>query len=553
VKRFRKWLKRLGIAMAALVVAAWAFHWWVFHHCVAEPPPLPEKVPLFSARPEFRGGRWWLGKSWAGEREGLPVVYLAGSHLEMGYASGVLLSNRVHTLENEFIDMVRGYVPEQWKIDVLHTLVLFRNRNLSDQVPLRFRQQIHGLTLGCPDIHPELGNYYNRFLNYHAAHDVSYMMIDNPLVSKAGCTSFGAWGGATENGHLLTGRNFDWEAAEVFSRDRVVILAEPDGAIPFVSLAWAGMAGVVSGMNRAGVSITLNGAPSSLPGETATPVALVARDVLERARNLDEALKILRAARVYVSTLLLVGSRADGRFVVVEKTPDATDVREPSGDSITCANHFTAAGKDSKRNQDYLADSTSVSRQKRGDELVREARGKLNAARTAEILRDRRLPGGAFPGHGHRGTLNALIATHATIMDLSDGIFWAAAPPNQLGRFVAFDVNDFTRERPDRAVPADPALASGDHATVRKALQFLADGHRALTRKDAAAALELADKAEKLNPGFYQNAALRGRALLMLGRAGEAAESLRAAIDRQPAFLGEKAELEKLLGRARGD
>ena len=144
---------------------------------------------------------------------------------------------------------------------------------LLEDNPLDYRLEIYGSVLGCPDVHPELGDYYNRVLNYHAAHDVSYMMIDNPLVSRAGCTSFGAWGGATENGHLLTGRNFDWEAAEVFSRDRVVMMCEPDDGIPFISLSWAGMAGVVSGMNRAGLSVTINGAPSSLPRETAAPVA----------------------------------------------------------------------------------------------------------------------------------------------------------------------------------------------------------------------------------------------------------------------------------------
>src|SRR5260370_30417454 len=96
------------------------------------------------------------------------------------------------------------------------------------------------------------------------------MMIDNPLVSRAGCTSYGAWGGATENGHLLTGRNFDWEAAEVFSRDRVVIMGEPYGGIPFISLSLAGMAGVVLGMNHPGASCTINGAPSTLADDTAT-------------------------------------------------------------------------------------------------------------------------------------------------------------------------------------------------------------------------------------------------------------------------------------------
>ncbi len=269
---------------------------------------------------ESRDGKVWLGKSWAGRRDGLSVVYLKGSPLEIGYAHGALLQQQMHTLENEFIQMIHQYVPQDWKVEVLKWYVIYRNRHLSEFVPLNYRLEIFGTTLGCPDRHAEEGSFYNRLLNYHAAHDVSYMMIDNPLVSRAGCTSFGAWGRASAGGHLITGRNFDWEAAEVFSRDRVVILCEPDGGIPFVSLSWAGMAGVVSGMNRAGVSVTINGAPSSLPQETATPVAIVARDVLQRAHNLAEALAILRGAKVFVSTLWLVGSRADGKFVVVAVT-----------------------------------------------------------------------------------------------------------------------------------------------------------------------------------------------------------------------------------------
>ena len=67
---------------------------------------------------------------------------------------------------------------------------------------------------------------------------------------------------------------------------------------------------------------------------------MVARDILQQARNLDESLAILRRAKVFVSTLWLVGSRADGKFVVVEKTPAVTQVREPDGDAIVCAESF---------------------------------------------------------------------------------------------------------------------------------------------------------------------------------------------------------------------
>ncbi len=549
-----KRLRRILFILAVLVFSAWLSGKLLLRLWTAKPPPLPADVSILEAKPESRDGKIWLGESWFTHREGLPVIRLKGSPFEMGYASGKLLEKQMHTLEDEFLAMIRGYVPQTWKIKVLKSYITFRNRRLSDYVALEYRQQIYGTTLGCSDIHPELGDYYDRLLNYHAAHDISYMMIDNPLVSKAGCTSFGAWGGATEKGHLITGRNFDWEAAEVFSRDRIVILCEPDEGIPFVSLAWASMAGVVSGMNRAGVSVTINGAPSSLPADTATPAAMLVRDVLQKAKNLTEALEIIRNTRVFVSTLWLIGSKADGKFIVVEKTPDTTNVREPEGETIVSANHFqTAKLKDDPRNLRYLEEATSLPRYQRLTELLQTNYGTINATRTAEMLRDRRLPGGAFVGNGHRATLNALIATHSTIMDLTDGIFWAAAPPNQLGKFVAFDVNDFDRELPARTLPADAMLASGEYDQTRAAQKSLDTAAQALKQRDAQAALTAAEAAATNNPGFYQNDWLRGLALLGLERDAEAAAAFAAALEAQPAFQSEKIEIENWLKQAQAN
>ena len=552
--KFKAWLKRFFFSAILLVLIGWLAAILIVRHSIAKPPPLPADISIMSLKPEIRDGKTWLGKSWVGQREGLTVIYLKGSPFEIGYADGVLMQDKMHALENGFLKMIQGYVPQHWVMELLKNYVIYRNRHLSDFVPLDYRTEIYATTLGCPDIHPEEGNFYNRLLNYHAAHDVSYMLIDNPFISaRAGCTAFGAWGGATANGHLITGRNFDWEAAEVFSRDRVVEMVEPDNKIPFISVSWAGMAGVVSGMNRAGVSVTVNGAPSELPSTTATPVAMVAREIMEEAHDLNEALKILADAKVFVSTIWLVGSRADGKCVVVEKTQAVTNVREAVGDSIVCPNHFQTTGlKGDARNTNYMIEATSVSREKRMAELLQQAHGKIDAVQSVNILRDRDLPGGIFAGNDHRATLNAFIATHATVMDLTAGIFWAASPPNQLGKFVAFDVADFSKELPDKTIPEDAALADGEYEKAKQAKQFLADGNLALKNKNAQTAIDLAVQAELLNPGFYQNATLRGRALLALGRNNEAATAFELALAEHPAFLKEQQQIENLLKPLRG-
>ena len=550
-KRLIIWLKRIVLLAIALVVLGGIVLHFLLGAWAAKPPPFPTDTAILHQPLQTNSGKVSIGKSWVEQREGLLVAHLRGSPFEIGYANGALLRPQIHVLETEFLNMVHSYVPNDWVLNILKDYVIYRNRHLSDFVPDDYRMEIYGATLGCPDVRPELGAYYNRVLNYHAAQDVSYMMIDNPLVSRAGCTAFAAWGDATPAGHLVTGRNFDWEAAEVFSTNRIVILCEPDKGIPFVSLAWAGMTGVVSGMNRAGLSVTINGAPSGLPDQTATPVAIVARDVLEHAHNISETLEIVRRSKVFVSTLWLVGSRADGRFIVIEKTPDTTQVREPAGNTIICANHFETPGlKDNLRNKEYETEATSISRKARLSELVKQQHGNIDPTNAAAILRDRRLPGGKFPGNGHRATLNALIATHGTVMDLTDGIFWAASPPNQLGKFVAFDVNDFNRELPDRAIPADPLVSNGEYEHALAARGSLAAGERQLKAGEATNALDSAGKAESLNPGFYQNASLRGRALLALKRNSEAAGAFRAALADEPAFLKEKRQIEALLREA---
>jgi len=287
-------------------------------------------------------------------------------------------------------------------MEVLKNYVIYRNRHLSEYVPLPYRQEIYGTALGCTDMHPEEGSYYNRLLNYHAAHDVSYMMIDNPLVSRAGCTSFGRGAAPLRTAtcsrdafRLGSGRGVQPRPC----RDDV--RAGRRDSVHFVVMGRYGRSGLRDEPCRS--FSDHYGAPSSLPRETATPAGMVAREVMQRAHNLTEALDILRSAKVFVSTLWLVGSRADGRFIVVEKSPETTQVREPEGDFIVCANHFqTEALKNEPRSKSYVEESTSVSRSRRMTELVQQAGGRLNASRAADLLRDRNLPGGAFAGNGHR-------------------------------------------------------------------------------------------------------------------------------------------------------
>jgi isopenicillin-N N-acyltransferase like protein len=550
VSRGRKWLRRLlwlgaGVVAASLVV--WAVLWLLILHWVARPPALPAEAARPRPVVQVRGDRTYIGKSWFGRREGLPVLYLTGTPFEMGYANSALTGKIAQRQEESMLKLLHRVAPYRWTQFLLKFLVTYKDRHLPEYVIQEQQLELLGLTAGAPDPHPEVGPVYHRLLNYHAAQDISYMMMNSPLIRR-GCTAFGAWGPETQGGHLLTGRNFDWEADPVFDEDRIVVICEPSAGIPFISLSWAGMVGCVSGMNREGLSITVNGAPSHLPNDIATPTCLVAREVLQHARNLQQATDIIRRRQVFVSALFLVGSRKDGRFIVVEKTPERMAVREADGQSyLVCANHYlTSELKDDPLNLQFQRLDTSVSRFDRMKELLESSAGKLDAAQTAALLRDRRLPGGGFPGNGHRGSLNPLIATHAVIMDLTDGIYWAAAPPHQLGRFVAFDVQDPERALPERMVAEDPMLASGEYQRFLAARAELSEGWQAVRKGNYALAADCARQAETNNPGFYRNAWLLAEGLAGQGQAKPAAAACNEALEGKPALAGERQKIEKL-------
>ncbi len=552
--KWRRWVPWLGCGLLVSPLLAWAGMVALMHCWVAAEPTLAETPAITGLAPQARGDRVYLGRNWLGRREGLPVLYLTGAPFEMGYANAVLTQTQIHRQEDSMVTLLNHVAPHRWLQFVLKFFVTWKNRRLAENITPELQLEMLGIGRGCPDTHPELGPYYNRILSYHAAQDISYMLMNSPLIRR-GCTAFGAWGAATVQDHLFCGRNFDWEADRVFSEDRLVIFCEPDDGVPFVSLAWAGMAGCVSGLNRAGVSITVNGAPSALPSGAATPTCLVAREVLQHAHNLAEAVDIIRKRRVFVSAMFLVGSRADGKFIIVEKMPEQMAVQEPENGAtfLVCANHYlTPEFRDTALNETYKLADTSVSRFDRVTELLRGETSKLDAARCAALLRDRLLPGGQSAGCGHRGSLSPLIATHAVVIDLTAGIFWAARPPHQLGKFVAFDVTAPEKPMPEQTLPADPMLTDGGYESYLAAKDSLDAGCDALNKGDLPAAERSARAAEARNPGYYQNAWLLARVLARQRKFTEAAAACRQALAGRPALGEERRKIAELLMQCTG-
>ncbi|HQE12098.1 MAG TPA: C45 family autoproteolytic acyltransferase/hydrolase, partial [Flavipsychrobacter sp.] len=281
------------------------------------------------------------------------------------------------------------------------------------------------------------GDNYDRILSYHAAHDIGHALQNMMLV---GCTSFGAWGSRTENGSMLIGRNFDFWVGDAFAEHKIVSFVKSDKGHAFASITWGGFIGVVSGMNDQGLTVTINAAKSSIPFDAATPVSLVAREVLQYAANLEEAIAIAKKREMFVSESFLVASAKDHKAVVIEKTPTQLAVYDPEQNFIECTNHYQSALLENQTlNVEQKANSASVYRYQRLQELLQE-NTPLTPKKMAAILRDRRGLHNQNIGEGNEKAINQLIAHHSIIFEPDSLRFWVSSNPWQLGAYVCYDL-----------------------------------------------------------------------------------------------------------------
>ncbi len=225
----------------------------------------------------------WLRKA----REGWWEMYLEGSPYEIGYAHGLLTEELNYNQEKAFLERLGELIPSKFYQDFMLSFVRFFNRDLDEYVLPEYQQEIFGISRFASPEFDFMGPAYARMLNYHAAHDLGHAIQNMNLVA---CTAFGAWDSHSADSSLILGRNFDFYINDDFAKDKILCFIKPDSGYSFVTVTWAGFAGVVSGMNEKGLTVTLNAAKSSIPLGAKTPVSLLAREILQYACNFDEAL-----------------------------------------------------------------------------------------------------------------------------------------------------------------------------------------------------------------------------------------------------------------------
>lgn len=477
-----------GFVVVLILLAAFA----VYFACVVQikEPEISDRSPLEWKRTDvtptfFKVKNNWLKKS----ESGLWELYVEGSGIERGAANGILTKELHAYQEDAFFRQIQLLIPNLNYLKYLKYFVAFFNRHLPDHIIDEYKQEIYGISQFASDKYDFIGPKYHRILNYHGAHDIGHALQDKNMT--VGCTSFSVWDKKSADGKLLVGRNFDFYSGDDFAKNKIIQFTNPDKGYKFATVTWAGFIGAASGMNEKGITVTINAAKSEIPTDVATPIALLAREILQYAQNIKEAIAIAEKRKVFVSESILVGSASDNKTISIEKTPSKMDVYEvPNSDQIICPNHYQGkAFENDLENLNNQIESSSLYREFRLKELLQK-NDTVGYSGAAKILRDQRGMNDRNIGLSNEKSLNQLIAHHAVIFKPQDGLMWVSVNPFQCGEFVCYDLKkvfsnfknlDEQKEicETGRTIPEDPFLKSKGYSgflafkNIKHYIQFI--------------------------------------------------------------------------------
>jgi len=271
---------------------AWVVLGSMFFTGCASGPQKP--IPIFATVPDGE-------LRWAGD---LPVLILRGSPYDMGYQHGSLLRREVRaSVKNimEFADrrlrvpgigrmIVRGKLDRAWS-------------KMKPFVPDRYLEEMQGLADGA-------AIPLRTLQRVHAI----------PDITSVTCASAAAAGAATRDGRLIQIRNLDWAIQSGIQRYAVLLVHHPKTGRPFVNISWLGFIGVISGINRQGISVAEIGAETQDTNLQGIPMPFLLRRVLEESDDLAQAVKIIQTGPRTVGYNYVIADAKARNAVALETT-----------------------------------------------------------------------------------------------------------------------------------------------------------------------------------------------------------------------------------------
>ncbi|MFM8273645.1 MAG: C45 family autoproteolytic acyltransferase/hydrolase [Gemmata sp.] len=253
----------------------------------------------------------------------VPVLVLKGKPAEMGAQFGKL------AVEN---------APD---LGGLH------RRFLEDAGQTRFYPFLEGMAKKLkPNFPPHIATELDAAARA-SGRDEGLLLFANTVAdftSGMGCSTVIVERDRSTTGATIFGRNFDWLPTKGITEHTLVVVYKGEGTRAFAAVTVSPIAGVISGMNDAGLCVAINEISIKKSRDKSefdwkgTPLLLTFRRVLEECATVAEAEKFLRDRPCTTTCCMTICDRTGG--AVFELTPTNLEVRTHVNGVCCCTNHF---------------------------------------------------------------------------------------------------------------------------------------------------------------------------------------------------------------------
>ncbi|VTS05061.1 C45 family autoproteolytic acyltransferase/hydolase [Tuwongella immobilis] len=283
-------------------------------------------TPVLHAAEPFRFPEGKHGRSELKRINNVPVLILQGTPEEIGEAYGTLAVKPASILVDAVPDLVVLLKLQKRYGEVIeHGTTLLSHTTPAHQAELAAAAK-------AANRKPELFTFANTLAD---------------LYKIGGCSTIVVESSRSKTGGPLFGRNLDWPPFRNLGEHTLVTVFKPEGKHAFAAVTLPALMGVISGINDAGLSITLNeikkaGDNSPKLDLDGVPLAFLLRRVMEECTTVEEAEKLLRTTKRTTYGNLTVCDRNGG--AVIEITPKTVNVRKAVNEVCICTNHFRTDG-----------------------------------------------------------------------------------------------------------------------------------------------------------------------------------------------------------------
>ena len=254
---------------------------------------------------------------------GTPVLVLRGKPAERGEQFGILAIKNAPAIDDLHLNFLKDAGLDK-KMGFINLLV---NKLKPGFPPEHFAEVEAAVKAADRDL--------SLILFANTVYDLSSMM---------GCSTVVVEKNRSKTGEPLFGRNFDWLPTKGITEHTLIVVSHPEGKRSFATITIAPIVGCISGMNDAGLCVTLNEihlreSKEKAPFDwTGTPVMLAFRRVLEDCTTVDEAEKLLKGMKRTTTCCMTICDKSGG--AVFEMTPQSVERRSAVKDVCLCTNHF---------------------------------------------------------------------------------------------------------------------------------------------------------------------------------------------------------------------